>query len=155
MINIVLYAPENPDNAGNIGRTCVVTNTNLHLIKPYGFNIKDKSLRRKGMDYWDKVNIFEYTTMEEFLQKHSDKKIYFASKFATKLYTEVKYEDDVFIMFGRESDGLPQLIHNNYEEDLIRIPMQPIEDARCLNLANSVNIILYEALRQTNFSGLV
>lgn len=155
MVNIVLYAPENPDNTGNIGRTCVVTNTNLHLIKPYGFNIKDKRVRKKGMDYWDKVNLFEYTTIEEFLQLHFDKKIYFASKFAKKLYTNVEYPDDVYIMFGRESDGLPAFIHERYEQDLIRIPMQPIKDARCLNLANSANIILYEALRQGNFRGLV
>ena len=155
MINIVLYAPEIAQNTGAIGRSCVVTNANLHLIKPYGFKIDDKALKRAGMDYWRKLNLFEYTTMEEFLEKHRDKRIYFCSKFGKTLYTDVKYEDDDFIMFGRESDGLPEMIHENYAQHMIRIPMKPVEEARSLNLSNTVSIVLYEALRQVGFKDLV
>lgn len=155
MINIVLYAPEIAQNTGAIGRSCVVAGANLHLIKPYGFKIDEKALKRAGMDYWKKLNLFEYTTLEEFLEKHGDKKIYFCSKFGKTLYTQVEYEEDAFIMFGRESNGLPQMIHENYSEYLIRVPMKPVEEARSLNLSNTVSIVLYEALRQNNFQGLI
>lgn len=133
----------------------MVAGANLHLIKPYGFKIDEKALKRAGMDYWKKINLFEYTTLEEFLEIHGNKKIYFCSKFGKTLYTEVQYEEDVFIMFGRESDGLPQMIHDRYGEDLIRVPMKPVEEARSLNLSNTVSIVLYEALRQNQFRGLI
>lgn len=155
MINIVLYAPEIPHNTGSIGRSCVVTNSRLHLIKPYGFILNDKNIKRAGMDYWDKLDVVEYNSLEEFMDMHQNCKIFFSTKKTDNIYTDAKFEDNCYIMFGRESNGLPQWIHDNYPSTCIRIPMRDIEYARSLNLSNSVSIMLYEALRQIGFGNLI
>ncbi|MCK8059755.1 MULTISPECIES: tRNA (uridine(34)/cytosine(34)/5-carboxymethylaminomethyluridine(34)-2'-O)-methyltransferase TrmL [unclassified Fusibacter] len=151
MLNIVLYQPEIPPNTGNIARTCVITNTRLHLIKPLGFSIDDKSLKRAGLDYWELLDLVVYESIEEFLEKHGDKKIFFATTKATSYYSDVSYSDECFIMFGKETSGLPAWVHEQYEDKRIKLPMRNHELARSLNLSNAVNIILFEALRQLDF----
>ena len=148
-LNIVLYEPEIPANTGNIGRTCVATGTRLHLIEPLGFRLNEKSIKRAGMDYWDKLDVTRYIDYQDFLEKNPGAKIYMASTKAPKTYTEVEYEDDCYIMFGKESAGIPEEILLENQETAIRIPM--IGDIRSLNLGNSVAIVLYEALRQHHF----
>ncbi len=152
MLNIVLYEPEIPANTGNIGRTCVATNTRLHLIEPLGFRLDEKSLKRAGMDYWSNLDVTTYINYEEFLEKNPGAKIYMATTKAPNVYTEVSYEPDAYIMFGKESAGIPEEILVQHKEECIRIPM--VGDIRSLNLSNSVSIVLYEALRQNNFSGM-
>lgn len=152
MINIVLLEPEVPANTGNIGRTCVATGSVLHLIEPLGFHINDKMLKRAGLDYWDKLNVRRYINFEDFLSKNPGAKIYMATTKARQTYTEVSYEDNCYIMFGKESAGIPEEILLDYKDTAIRIPMY--EQIRSLNLGNSVAIILYEALRQQGFTGL-
>lgn len=152
MINIVLLEPEIPANTGNIGRTCVATGTRLHLIEPLGFRLDEKSLKRAGMDYWNDLDVTTYIDYEDFLEKNPDAKIYMATTKAPKVYTDVKFEDDCYIMFGKESAGIPEEILVNHKEECIRIPM--IRDIRSLNLGNSVAIVLYEALRQNGFAGM-
>ncbi len=152
MINIVLLEPEIPANTGNIGRTCVATGTRLHLIEPLGFRLDEKSLKRAGMDYWNDLDVATYIDYEDFLEKNPGAKIYMATTKAPKVYTDVKFEDDCYIMFGKESAGIPEEILVNHKEDCIRIPM--IGDIRSLNLGNSVAIVLYEALRQSGFAGM-
>lgn len=149
MLNIVLHEPEIPANTGNIGRTCVATNTRLHLIEPLGFKLNEKSLKRAGMDYWSDLEVITYINFEDFLAKNPGAKIYMATTKAPNVYTEVQYEPDCYIMFGKESAGIPEEILVNYKEDCVRIPM--VGDIRSLNLGNSVAIILYEALRQNQF----
>ena len=149
MLNIVLYEPEIPANTGNIGRTCVATGTRLHLIEPLGFKLSEKHLRRAGMDYWKDLDVTTYINYEDFLEKNPGAKIYMASTKAPNLYTEVDYEPDCYIMFGKESGGIPEEILLEHQETAIRIPMLP--DTRSLNLANSVAIVLYEALRHNQF----
>lgn len=151
-LNIVLLEPEIPANTGNIGRTCVATDTRLHLIEPLGFRLDEKSIRRAGMDYWDRLDVTRYINFEEFLEKNSGAKIYMATTKAQKCYTEVSYEPDCYIMFGKESAGIPEEILVNHKEDCIRIPM--VGDIRSLNLGNSAAIVLYEALRQNGFEGM-
>lgn len=151
-MHIVLYQPEIPQNTGNIGRTCVATGTSLHLIEPLGFRINEKELRRAGMDYWEHLDVTRYTNYEEFLEKHPGAKIWMASTKAKHTYTEVEYGPDDFIMFGRESAGIPEEILVENEENCIRIPMLPA--IRSLNLSNSAAIVLYEALRQNGFSDM-
>ncbi|HAN10360.1 MAG TPA: tRNA (uridine(34)/cytosine(34)/5-carboxymethylaminomethyluridine(34)-2'-O)-methyltransferase TrmL [Clostridiales bacterium] len=151
-MNIVLFEPEIPQNTGNIARTCAATNTRLHLIKPFGFLIDDKYLKRAGLDYWDKLNVAVYENFEEFLVKNIDASIYMATTKALNTYVEVKYSMNDYIMFGKESAGIPEEILVEYPKNSIRIPM--LEDIRSLNLASSVGIVLYEALRQNNFEGL-
>ena len=151
-MNIVLHQPEIPGNTGNIGRTCVATGTSLHLIEPLGFRLDEKSLRRAGMDYWSLLDVHRYMNFQEFQTRHPGAKIWMATTKARQTYSEVTYSPDDFIMFGRESAGIPEEILVDYEDTCIRIPMQPA--IRSLNLSNSVAIILYEALRQTGFSGL-
>lgn len=151
MLNIVLYQPEIPPNTGNIARTCVITNTRLHLIKPLGFSIDDKSLKRAGLDYWELLDLVVYESIEEFLEKHGDKEIFFATTKATRYYSDVSYSDECFIMFGKETSGLPAWVHEQYEDKRIKLPMRNHELARSLNLSNAVNIILFEALRQLDF----
>ena len=151
-MHIVLYQPEIPQNTGNIGRTCVATGTSLHLIEPLGFRINEKELRRAGMDYWEHLDVTRYTNYEEFLEKHPNAKIWMASTKAKHTYTEVEYGPDDFIMFGRESAGIPEEILVENEENCIRIPMLPA--IRSLNLSNSAAIVLYEALRQNGFSDM-
>ena len=152
MMNIVLLEPEMPLNTGNIGRTCAATNTRLHLIYPLGFSISEKAVKRAGLDYWDKVDLRTYADFEEFLEKNPGAKIYMATTKARRCYTDVHYEPDCFLMFGKESAGIPEEILMADPEACIRIPM--MGDERSLNLANSVAVILYEALRQHEFSGL-
>ena len=152
MLNIVLLEPEIPANTGNIGRTCCATGTRLHLIEPLGFQINEKALKRAGMDYWDKLDVVVYDCYEDFCEKNPDAKIYYATTKAPNKYCDAKFEDDCFIMFGKESAGIPESILVNNQETCIRIPMNP--DIRSLNLSNSVAIVLYEALRQNNFVGM-
>lgn len=151
-MNIVLHEPEIPANTGNIGRTCVATGTSLHLIKPLGFDISDKAVRRAGMDYWKELDLHVYENFEEFVEKNPGARIYMATTKARKAYTEVEYKENDFIMFGKESAGIPEEILVKYEETSVRIPM--IGEIRSLNLSNSVSIILYEALRQQDFEGM-
>ncbi len=152
MLNIVLYEPEIPANTGNIGRTCAASNTRLHLIEPLGFRLNEKNLKRAGMDYWDSLNVTTYINYEDFVERNPEAKIYMATTKAAKLYTEVHYEPDAFIMFGKESAGIPEEILVQHKEECIRIPM--VGDIRSLNLSNSVSIVLYEALRQNHFDGM-
>ena len=152
MLNIVLYEPEIPANTGNIGRTCVATGARLHLIEPLGFKLSEKALKRAGMDYWKDLDVTTYINYQDFLEKNPGAKIYMATTKAEKIYTEVKYEPDCYIMFGKESAGIPEEILVNHKEDCIRIPM--VGDIRSLNLGNSAAIVLYEALRQNGFEGM-
>ena len=148
-LNIVLFEPEIPSNTGNIGRTCVATGSRLHLIEPLGFKLNEKALKRAGMDYWKDLDVTTYINYEDFLEKNPGAKIYMASTKAPNLYTEVDYEPDCYIMFGKESGGIPEEILLEHQETAIRIPMLP--DSRSLYLANSVAIVLYEALRHNHF----
>ncbi len=148
-LNIVLFEPEIPANTGNIGRTCVATGTKLHLIEPLGFRLDEKSVKRAGMDYWQHLDVTTYVNYEEFLEKNPNAKIYMATTKAKKTYCEVNYEPDCFIMFGKESGGIPEEILVDNEDNCIRIPM--LDEIRSLNLSNSAAIVLYEALRQNNF----
>ena len=152
MLNIVLHEPEIPANTGNIGRTCVAAGARLHLIEPLGFQINEKQLKRAGLDYWDKLDVTTYVNFVDFLAKNPGAKIYMATTKARKKYTDVRFEDDAYIMFGKESAGIPEEILVDYKDTAIRIPMFP--DIRSLNLGNSVAIVLYEALRQNDFPGL-
>ncbi len=151
-MNIILHQPEIPANTGNIGRTCVATGTKLHLIEPLGFRIDEKQIKRAGMDYWEKLDYTRYINYEDFLIKNPGAKIWYATTKAEKTYTDVSYSENDFIMFGKESAGIPEEILVENRESCIRIPMLP--DIRSLNLSNSAAIVLYEALRQTGFKGL-
>ncbi len=148
-LNIVLFEPEIPANTGNIGRTCVATGTRLHLIEPLGFRLTEKAIRRAGMDYWEHLNVTRYIDYQDFLDRNPGAKIYMATTKARKLYTDVRYEEDCYLMFGKESGGIPEEILLQNRETAVRIPM--LEEIRSLNLANSVAIVLYEALRQNHF----
>lgn len=149
MINIVLHEPGIALNTGNIGRTCAATESPLHLIRPYGFRINEKEIKRAGMDYWPKVDLHEYTDYEDFLLRNPGASLYYATTKAEQVYTDVQYEENAFILFGNESRGIPEEILVKHRERCIRIPMWG--DIRSLNLANSVAIVLYEALRQQGF----
>lgn len=149
-LNIVLFEPEIPANTGNIGRTCVATGTSLHLIKPLGFSLDEKHLRRAGMDYWRDLDLHVYENFQDFLDKNPGAKIYMATTKAHQNYSDVSYEPDCFLMFGKESAGIPEEILVDYEDTCVRIPMK--ENIRSLNLSNSVAVLLYEALRQNDFA---
>ena len=151
-MNIVLHEPEIHFNTGNISRTCAVTHSSLHLIKPLGFSTDDKHLKRAGLDYWQYLDIKYYENFEDFVEKNPNAKIFMATTKAKQMYTEVEYHENDFIMFGKESAGIPEEILLDYKDTSIRIPMY--SDLRSLNLSNSVAIILYEALRQQGFKGL-
>ena len=151
-LNIVLLEPEIPANTGNIGRTCVATGTRLHLIEPLGFSLSEKALKRAGMDYWKDLDVTTYLDYEDFLRKNPGAQIYYATTKALQTYSDVNYEEDCYIMFGKESAGIPEEILVENQEHAIRIPMNP--QIRSLNLANSVAIVLYEALRQNDFAGM-
>lgn len=144
MLNIVLFEPEIPANTGNIGRTCVATNTRLHLIEPLGFRLDEKSLKRAGMDYWKDLDVTTYIDYQDFMERNPGVKIYMATTKSPNLYTDVHYEPDCYIMFGKESAGIPEEILIHHKEDSIRIPM--VGDIRSLNLGNSVAIVLYEEI---------
>ena len=149
-LNIVLHEPEIPANTGNIGRTCVATGTRLHLIEPLGFSLSEKALKRAGMDYWKDLDVRTYVDYEDFLEKNPGAKIYYATTKAPQNYADVKYEDDCYIMFGKESAGIPEEILAHNKDRCVRIPM--LSEIRSLNLSNSVAVVLYEALRQNDFS---
>jgi len=151
-MNIILHQPEIPANTGNIGRTCVATGSSLHLIEPLGFRLDEKSIKRAGMDYWDKLDVHRYANFEEFKEQHPDARIFMATTKAHHKYTDVEFGPDDYIMFGKESAGIPEEILVDYEDTCIRIPM--LSDIRSLNLSNSVAIVLYEALRQNEFAGM-
>lgn len=148
-MHIILHQPEIPGNTGNIGRTCVATGTSLHLIEPLGFRLDEKSIRRAGMDYWQHLDVTRYVNFVEFQEMHPGAKIWMATTKAKRVYTEVTYSPEDYIMFGKESAGIPEEILVEHEENCIRIPMLPA--IRSLNLSNSVAIVLYEAFRQQNF----
>jgi tRNA (cytidine/uridine-2'-O-)-methyltransferase len=148
-INIVLHEPEIPANTGNIGRTCVATGARLHLIEPLGFLLNEKAIKRAGMDYWQDLDVTTYLNYEDFLKRNPGAKIYYATTKGPRIYTEAEFEDDCYIMFGKESAGIPEEILLENQATAIRIPM--LGDIRSLNLSNSVAIVLYEALRQQGF----
>ena len=151
-MNIVLLEPEIPANTGNIGRTCVATGSRLHLIEPLGFSLSEKQLKRAGMDYWKDLDVTVYTCYEDFLLKNPGARIFMATTKAEKCYTDAGFKEDDYIMFGKESAGIPEEILVKNRENCIRIPMK--EEIRSLNLSNSVAVVLYEALRQCGFKGL-
>lgn len=152
-MNIVLFEPEIPQNTGNIGRTCVASETSLHLIKPLGFSIDEKSVRRAGMDYWKDIDLHIYENYEDFTERNQGIQLFMATTKALKTYADVEYDENAFIMFGPESRGIPEEILMKNRDFCIRIPM--FEKYRSLNLSNSAAIILYEALRQHNFNGML
>lgn len=152
-LNIVLVEPEIPHNTGSIARTCALTNVSLHLIRPLGFSVDDKHLKRAGLDYWHLVDIHYYDSFEELLEKYPDGHFYYATTKASNDYSEFNYQDNSFFVFGKETKGLPKEILENNWDTAIKIPMRT-DIARSLNLANSVNIIIYEALRQLKFPNL-
>ena len=148
-MNIVLLEPEMPANTGNIGRTCVATNTRLHLIEPLGFKLNERAIKRAGLDYWDKVDVMVYCNFEDFLERNPGARIYMATTKDRKVYAEVSYEPDCYLMFGKESAGIPEELLVEYQDTCVRIPMWG--DIRSLNLSNAVSVVLYEALRQNGF----
>ena len=151
-MHIILHEPEIPQNTGNIARTCAATGSTLHLIEPLGFSLDEKHLKRAGLDYWDLLDVRTYKNFEEFLEKNNHPKIYMATTKSKQTYVEVAYEEDAYLMFGKETAGIPEEILLKNKENCVRIPMR--EEARSLNLSNSVNIMLYEALRQHDFKHL-
>ena len=150
--NIVLVEPEIPQNAGNIARTCAVTGCKLHMVKPLGFSVSDKYLKRAGLDYWQYLDITYYDSLSDFLAKHADKTIYYFTTKAMHNYSDVSYPDEAWIMFGKETRGLPEGLLKENPETCVRIPMR--DTLRSLNLSNSVAIAVYEILRQKDFAGL-
>ncbi len=150
MINIVLLEPEIPANTGNIGRTCVATGTRLHLIEPLGFSLSEKALKRAGMDYWADLDVTTYVDYEDFLARNPGAQIFYATTKGRHIYSDASYPDGCYIMFGKESAGIPEEILKAHPDTCVRIPM--IGETRSLNLSNSVAIVLYEALRQQGFS---
>lgn len=151
-MHIVLHEPEIPQNTGNIARTCAATGAVLHLIEPLGFKLDEKQIKRAGLDYWHLVDVRTYKNYEEFLEKNNHPKVYMATTKSRQTYADVAYEEDAYIMFGKESAGIPEEILLESKETCIRIPMT--EEARSLNLSNSVAVVLYEALRQHDFKHL-
>jgi len=151
-LNVVLVEPEIPQNTGNIARTCAAVGANLHLVKPLGFSVEDRYLKRAGLDYWDFVNVQYYDSFNELRQKYASSAFYYASTKAAKKYTDIQYPEDCFLVFGKETAGLPEELLRQNIEWCIRIPMRP--KLRSLNLSNSVAIIVYEALRQHGFKHL-
>lgn len=152
MLNIVLVQPEIPQNTGNIARSCVVTNSRLHLVRPLGFSIDEKHVRRAGLDYWEDVEIHLYDSFEELEKKYSGCNFYLTSTHGTRSYCDAVYKDEDFLVFGKETAGLGKALLTRRAEDVIRIPMLPCK--RSLNLSNAVAVVLYEALRQLSFPGL-
>ena len=151
-VNIVLLEPEIPQNTGNIARTCAATGASLHLIRPFGFEIDDRKLKRAGLDYWNELDITYYDGLDDFFDKHKDPHIYYFSTKAPRAYTEVSYEDEVWLMFGKETKGLPESLLFDNKEKCVRIPMR--DKLRRLNLSNAVAIAVYEIFRQHGFENL-
>ena len=152
MLNIVLVEPEIPMNTGNIARTCAATRSRLHLIEPLGFDISDKAVKRAGLDYWHMVDISVYPSLDAFFERHPNPDLWLATTKAPHQYTEATFRDECWLFFGKETAGLPESLREQYRDRCIRIPMRP--DARSLNLANSVAVVTYEALRQLDFPNL-
>ena len=153
MVNIVLVEPEIPQNTGNIARTCAITGARLHLVRPLGFDISDKAVKRAGLDYWHLLDLRVYDNLEDFLRRQGDNPFWLATTKGAMRYTEARFEEECWLLFGRESAGLPAWLRERYPDRCIRIPM--IEGARSMNLGNSVALLCYEALRQQGFPGLV
>ena len=153
MLNIVLVEPEIPANTGNIARTCAATASRLHLIRPLGFDISDRAVKRAGLDYWPMVDLKVYEDLDEFLRQHEGGDFWLATTKAPRPYTAAEFRDGCYLLFGKETAGLPKALRRRYEDRCIRLPMR--EGARSLNLANSVAVLCYEALRQTGFPGLI
>lgn len=153
-IHIVLVEPEIPPNTGNIARSCAATGSVLHLVKPLGFSIDDKSLKRAGLDYWPFVKLEVHESLGEFMEKYEGRRMFLATTKGGNLYTDIEFEDEDMILFGRETAGLPRDFIDEHREAAVRIPMSADTRLRSLNLANSVNIILFEALRQLGFPEL-
>ena len=151
-INIALIEPEIPQNTGNIARTCAATGASLHLVKPMGFEIDDRKLKRAGLDYWHELDITYYESLDEFLRINADEQMYFFSTKAPRAYTEIEYPERVFLVFGKETKGLPEELLKQNPDRCVRIPMR--DKLRSLNLSNSAAIAVYEVLRQKNFEGL-
>ena len=152
MLNIVLVEPEIPQNCGNIARTCAATGARLHLIRPLGFDISEKAVRRAGLDYWDLVEVRDYENLEDFFSKNQVQQMWCLSTKAPRSYTEAAFSDGCYLFFGKETKGLPEDFLEQHRESCIRLPMRP--EARSLNLSNAVAITVYEALRQTGYPGL-
>ena len=152
MFHIVLVEPEIPQNTGNIARTCAVTGAKLHLVRPLGFSVDDRSLKRAGLDYWDELNVVYHDSFEEIEAAYPDARFFLLSTHAKKSYADVVYQDGDFLVFGKETAGLGQALLTRRAEDAVRIPMR--EGLRSLNLSNSVALVLYEALRQSGFSNM-
>lgn len=146
-LNIVLIEPEIPNNTGNIGRLALASGSKLHLVKPFGFEIDDKRLKRAGLDYWQHLEVIYYENTEEFFAKNKDAKMVFLSSHGTQLHWDISYSDELFLVFGKESVGLPKSLIKTHEKDLFKIPLYS-EHIRSLNLANAVAIVVYEGLRQ-------
>lgn len=153
MLNIVLVEPEIPQNCGNIARTCAATGARLHLIRPLGFDISEKAVRRAGLDYWHMVEVFDYESLDDFFSKNDVREMWCLSTKAPRCYTEGKYHDGCYLFLGKETKGLPEPFLDAHYDECVRIPMA--EDARSLNLSNAVAITVYEALRQLNFPNLL
>lgn len=153
MVNIVLVEPEIPANTGNISRTCAVTGSRLHLIRPLGFDISDSAVKRAGLDYWDKLDLTVYDSIDEFFERNPGGEFWLLSSKASHSYAEVTYSDGCFLLFGKETKGLPEWLREKYSDRCLRIPMRP--GVRCLNLSNAAAVVCYEALRQQGFPGFV
>ena len=153
-LNIVLHEPEIPSNTGNIGRTCAAVGAKLHLIEPLGFHLSERNLKRAGMDYWDRLDVTRYSSYDDFLKRNPgvEQTLYFATTKGRVLYSDMQYEPDCFLMFGKESGGIPEEILKKHPDRCVRIPM--LDGERSLNLSNSVAVLLFEALRQNRFPGL-
>ena len=154
-LHVVLVEPEIPQNTGNIARTCAATNTTLHLVKPLGFSIDEKAVRRAGLDYWRFVNLIVHDSLHSFLEQYGNKRLFLATTHGDNSYTDLEYKDEDMFLFGRETKGLPKELISEHEDKAIRIPMSENTRLRSLNLSNSVNIVLFEALRQNGFPGLL
>ena len=154
LFHVVLVEPEIPPNTGNIARTCAITGMKLHLVKPLGFSIDDKAVKRAGLDYWDHLELEVHESLGEFLEKYKDRKMYLATTHGGVRYTDVRYERGSFLLFGKETAGLPKELIARHPDAAVRIPMGKNPDLRSLNLSNSAAILLYEAMRQHDFPGL-
>jgi len=155
MIHIVLFEPEIPQNTGNVARTCAITGSKLHLIEPLGFSLSDKYLKRAGLDYWELLQKEVHENFDDFLKKYGDESLFFLTTKTQNNYAKINYPKECFLVFGKETAGLPQIIHDKYPDQRFKIPMIDNPNARSLNLSNSVNIVLYEALRQNDFPGML
>lgn len=152
MINIVLVEPEIPMNTGNIARTCAATGSRLHLVRPLGFDISDKAVKRAGLDYWSLLDLHVYESLDDFFRQHPEPDLWLTTTKADRCYVDAAYADGCWLFFGKETAGLPQPLLERYPQRCVRLPMR--EDARSLNLANTVAVVTYEALRQMDFPGL-